>query len=62
MTEQLYQYRWGNNSSETGRNRLQWKGRKCRVLVRGTLNSCMVEFVDTKERVVISRNALRKAK
>ena len=36
------------------------KGRKCKVLVRGKMNSCMVEF-QNGQLEVISRNALRKA-
>lgn len=61
MTEQLYEYRWGNNKDARGRYRLQFKGRKCRVLVRGKMNSCCVEFIDTGEQLNTSRNALRKA-
>ena len=57
MSEQLYEYRWSNNSK-----RATLRGRKCFVVCRGTMNSCMVEFVDNGEREVISRNALRKAK
>lgn len=37
------------------------KGQRCRVLARGGMNSCMVEFEDGY-RVVTSRNAVRKAK
>lgn len=35
------------------------KGQRCRVLARGKLNSCLVEFVDGT-RVVTSRWAVRK--
>ena len=36
-------------------------GMRCRVLVRGTMNSALVEF-ENGEKVVTSRNGLRKAK
>ncbi len=55
-TETTYVYRWGNNPV---RRRL--KGRRCRVLARGALNSALVEFEDGEQHVV-SRNALRKEK
>lgn len=45
-----YIYRW---------NRQGRKGHPCRVLARGTLNSCLVEFADGY-RMVTSRNAIRK--
>lgn len=35
-------------------------GQRCRVIARGTLNSCLLEFPDGF-RVITSRNALRKA-
>ena len=58
MTQpQLYEYKWSNNPK-----RATLRDRKCFVICRGTMNSCMVEFVDNGEREVISRNALRKAK
>lgn len=53
MTDALpYVYRWDRQ----GR-----KGQLCRVLARGTLNSCLVEFVDGY-RMVTSRNAIKKRK
>jgi len=55
LSEQIYIYQWGNNSK-----RVNLKGRKCRVMRRGKMNSCLVEF-ENGEREVISRNALRKA-
>lgn len=55
MTDQRYVYRWG-------KYRPEWKGRICRVLARGTMNSALVEFEDNRERAVVSRNALRKVK
>lgn len=36
-------------------------GQRCSVLVRGTMNSCLVEFEDGL-RVITSRNYLRKAR
>jgi hypothetical protein len=51
----LYLYRWKNNPI-----RAKLYGRKCRVLQRGKQNSCLLEFLDTGERVVTSRNAIRK--
>jgi len=49
-----YIYRWGNNPK-----RLTMKNRICIVLVRGKMNSCLVEF-ENGQREVISRNALRR--
>jgi hypothetical protein len=37
------------------------QGQRCRVLVRGSMNSCLVEFEDGYK-VVTSRNYLRKVK
>lgn len=47
---QVYIYRW---------NRMGRKGQRCVVLARGTMNSCLVEFMDGFK-AVTSRNALRK--
>ena len=57
MEEQLYKFCWGNNSE-----RAKMKGRVCRVLARGKMNSCMIEFIDGEEpkSACVSRNALRK--
>jgi hypothetical protein len=55
MPEQLYVYRWANNPV-----RQKMTGRTCRVLARGKMNTCMIEFIDTGERTTTSRNALRK--
>lgn len=54
MAEQLYIYRW-NRPGLPGR-----KGTLCRVLVRGSMNSALVEFLDGF-RAVTSRNALKRA-
>lgn len=48
---QPYVYRW---------NRMGRKGQICRVLARGKMNSCLVEFEDGFK-AVTSRNALKKA-
>jgi len=37
------------------------KGQPCRILARGKLNSCLVEFEDG-HRVITSRHAIRKPK
>lgn len=37
------------------------KGQRCRLLARGTLNSCLIEFEDGWK-VVTSRFAIRKAR
>jgi hypothetical protein len=47
-----YIYRWDRQ----GR-----KGQPCWVLIRGTMNSCLVEFEDGY-RMVTSRNAIMKRK
>ena len=57
MNEPIYVYRWGNNPV-----RAKLKGRRCKVIARGTLNSCMIEFLDTGDRFITSRNALQRDK
>ncbi len=47
----LYLFRW---------NRLGRKAQRCRVIARGTMNSCLLEFEDGG-RMVTSRNALKRA-
>lgn len=51
-TDLPYIYRWDRQ----GR-----RGQPCRVLARGTMNSCLVEFADGY-RMVTSRNAIRRKK
>ena len=53
--EALYRFTWGNNAK-----RAAMKGRTCRVLCRGKLNSALIEFVDNGQIEVISRTALRR--
>ena len=57
MTDKLYRYTWGNNSK-----RATMKGRTCRVLCRGGMNSAVIQFTDNGQKEVISRNALRVVK
>lgn len=49
-------YRWRVRARLPGRY-----GQVCRVLVRGKLNSCLVEFPDGLK-VVTSRNYIRRAR
>ena len=57
MTEPLYTYAWSNNSK-----RKTLKGRFCRVLARGKMNSIKVQFVDDGSCEIVSRNSVRRAK
>lgn len=50
----VYRYAWGNNP-----RRAELKGRLCRVDARGRMNTVLVRFLDTGERVTTSRRALR---
>lgn len=49
-----YVFVWGNNEV-----RASLKGRACRVVARGKMNTCLLEFEDGA-RVVTSRNAIRR--
>lgn len=51
-----YVYRWGNNPE-----RAKLKGRRCRIVTCGKLNSTLLEFEDGSK-VISSRNAIRKAR
>lgn len=62
MKDQLYYYAWGNEKTYAGRFRMQFKGRKCKVLHRGKMNSCLIQFVDNDELLNCSRNAIRKVR
>ena len=53
MTEQLYRWHWRARLPER-------RGELFRVLCRGKMNSCMIEFLSDGWRVITSRNALRK--
>lgn len=50
-----YRFVWRNNAK-----RVTLYGRECKVLVRGGMNSALVEF-QSGQREIVSRNALRKA-
>lgn len=52
-----YKYVWGNNEK-----RKTLKNRICIVLARGTKNSLMIQFVDTGQKEIVSRNSIRKWK
>lgn len=47
-------YRWGNNA-----RRAELKGRACEILATGRKNSILVRFLDTGEKVVTSRYAVK---
>jgi hypothetical protein len=51
----IYEYRWSNNEV-----RKRMKGRKCRILARGKMNTCMIKFLDNGQIEAVSRNSLRK--
>jgi hypothetical protein len=51
----MYPYLWRWSARLPDR-----KGHRCRVLVRGRMNSALVEFEDGYK-VITSRNAVRKA-
>lgn len=46
-------YRWGNNP-----RRAELKGRVCMILAWGRMNTILVQFLDTGERVTTSRKAV----
>jgi hypothetical protein len=48
-------YVWGNNS-----RRAELRGRRCVVLAHGALGSVLVQFLDSGEKVVTSRRAVRR--
>ena len=50
-----YTYAWKNNTKRQG-----LYGKQCRVLVRGKMNSALVEF-ENGQKEIISRNALRRS-
>lgn len=51
----LFVFRW-NRPGLPGR-----KGKLCRVLKRGRMNSCSIAFLSDGYRAVVSRNAVRRA-
>lgn len=52
-----YIYAWGKSPMRV----IDRKGQRCRVVARGKMNSCLLEFIDGFK-VVTSRNALRRVK
>jgi hypothetical protein len=54
--EMTHIYIWGNNAV-----RKKWQGKKCRILVSGGRNTCLIEF-ENGEHLNTSRRALRKIK
>ena len=56
LAEPIYSFAWGNNDK-----RATMKGRQCRVVASGALASCLIEFLDDRQRDVVSRRALRHA-
>ncbi|KKL83989.1 hypothetical protein LCGC14_1969190 [marine sediment metagenome] len=51
-----YYFRWGNNSK-----RATMKGRRCRVLARGKMNSIEIEF-ENGQKEIVGRYSIRKVK
>lgn len=51
----VYEFAWGNNEA-----RAAMKGRKCRILAKGTKGTVLIEFLDTGERTTTSFRALRR--
>ena len=56
-----YYYAWGPRFVVPGLPCLDRKGQRCRVLARGKMNSCLIEFQDGYL-AITSRNALRRVK
>ena len=54
MLEHFYVFRWTRPGLK-GR-----KGTVCRLLKRGRMNSCSIEFLSDGYRAIVSRNAIRK--
>jgi hypothetical protein len=57
MSDFIYEWSWGPGKIGRMPGR---KGQRCRVLVRGSRNSCLIEFEDGAQ-FVTSRNGLRRA-
>lgn len=45
---------WGNNP-----RRAELKGRRCVIVAKGRMNTVLIRFLDTGEKVTTSRKALR---
>ncbi len=55
-TDFAYVWAWGPKYPRT----LDRKGQRCRVICRGKMNSCLIEFRNGLK-AVVSRNGLRRA-
>lgn len=53
----VYIYAWGNNS-----RRAELKGRRCVIVASGKMNTVLIRFLDTNEKVTTSYRALREEK
>lgn len=51
----IYRFCWGNNAK-----RATLKGRRCVLESSGRMGSALVRFIDTGQREVVSRRALRR--
>ena len=58
----MYRYIWGNKIDPYGNitKRLGLKGRVCRVLARGKMNSILIEFIDNGQKEIVSRFSIRR--
>ena len=52
---EIYVYIWKNNPK-----RETMRGRQCKILVSGKMNSVLIEFIDNGQKEIVSRNSLRK--
>ena len=52
MNDYPYIYNWGNNPV-----RAKLKGKKCRILARGKMNSVVLEF-ESGQQIITSANSL----
>lgn len=51
----VYLFAWGNNPK-----RKTMKGRACKVISKGRMNSICIEFTDNGQREIVSRNSIQK--
>lgn len=56
MGEQIYEWRWRKFPVDGDRYK-----KLCRVLARGRMNSCLVQFLEDGKKYIVSRNGLAKA-
>jgi hypothetical protein len=56
----VFRFRSGPPAGHPNPIRAALYGRRCRVVCRGRMNSCLIEFEDGT-RVISSRNAVRRA-